>query len=58
MFVTNTARPTFLKDFPKVEGPQISVGDAPNSLAEKMLIVAGRDDADLIAAMKALGRGS
>ena len=58
VFVTNTARPNFLKDFPKVEGPQISVADAPNSLAEKMLIVAGRDDADLIAAMKALGRGS
>ena len=58
VFVTNPARPNFSKDFPKVEGTQISVADAPNSLAEKMLIVAGRDDADLIAAMKALGRGS
>ena len=56
VFATNAARPAFLKDFPKVEGPQITIADAPGSLADKMLVVAGRDEADLIAAMKALGR--
>ena len=56
VFVTNEKRPRFLENFPKVEGPQISVADAPGSLSAKMLVVAGRNEADLVAAAKALVR--
>ena len=38
VFVTNDERPSFLKDFPTVDGPQISIMDAPYSLYAKMLV--------------------
>lgn len=54
VFITNESRPWFLKDYPKVSGPRIEVADAPNSSYAKMLIVAGRDENDLVTASKAL----
>lgn len=57
VFVTNDERPSFLKDFPTVDGPQISIMDAPYSLYAKMLVVAGRDTKDLLIASKALASG-
>ncbi|MBS5218271.1 MAG: cellulose biosynthesis cyclic di-GMP-binding regulatory protein BcsB, partial [Sutterella wadsworthensis] len=56
VFATNDKRPNFLAGFPKVEGPQVSIADAPGSLSAKMLVIAGRDEADLLAAAKALVR--
>ena len=57
VFVTNDERPSFLKDFPMVDGPQIKIMDAPYSLYAKMLVVAGRDANDLLIASKALASG-
>ena len=57
VFVTNDERPSFLKHFPKVDGPQIKIMDAPYSLYAKMLVVAGRDANDLLVASKALASG-
>lgn len=54
VFLTNTDRPWFLKDYPKVDSPRIEMADAPNSTAGKMLIIAGRDDNDLVDAAKLL----
>lgn len=54
VFVTNNERPDFLKDYPQVQGPQVSMMDAPMSVAAKMLVIAGRDEADLVTAAKAL----
>lgn len=56
VFATNDKRPNFLAGFPKVEGPQVSIADAPGSLSAKMLVIAGRDEADLLTAAKALVR--
>lgn len=56
VFATNDKRPEFLKDFPQVKGPQVTVADSPNSLWGKMLVVAGRDEADLLVAAKTLVR--
>ncbi|MDO5532102.1 cellulose biosynthesis cyclic di-GMP-binding regulatory protein BcsB [Sutterella sp.] len=56
VFATNADRPTFLKDLPPVAGPQVSVMDAPGALAEKMLVIAGRDEDDILTAVKALVR--
>lgn len=57
VFMTNDARPSFLKDYPLVDGPVVSIADAPYSLYAKMLIVAGRDANDLVTASKALASG-
>lgn len=54
VFLTNTDRPGFLKDYPQLDAPRIEIADAPNSTAGKMLIIAGRDDRDLVEAAKLL----
>ncbi|MBM6927934.1 cellulose biosynthesis cyclic di-GMP-binding regulatory protein BcsB [Parasutterella secunda] len=54
VFATNSSRPAFLNDLPMVEGPQIFMMDAPESRSDKMLVIAGRDEADLVLAAKAL----
>lgn len=53
VFATNEQRPDFLKDFGEFDGPQVIMADAPHSRFAKMLIVAGRHDADLLVAAKA-----
>ena len=54
VFATNSNRPDFLKDVPLVDGPEVMMLDAPGSLYAKMLIIAGRDEADLLTAARAL----
>ena len=51
-FITNDERPEFLKNFPKVNAPTISVVDAPNSLYAKILVIAGRNGEDLLTAAR------
>ena len=58
VFATNSSRPSFLNDLPLVDGPHIFMMDAPESRSDKMLVIAGRDDGDLITAVKALASGS
>lgn len=57
VFATNSSRPSFLNDLPLVDGPHIFMMDAPESRSDKMLVIAGRDDGDLITAVKALASG-
>ena len=57
VFATNSSRPGFLRDLPTVEGPQIFMMDAPESRSDKMLVIAGRDEADLVVAVQALASG-
>ena len=53
VFATNENRPEFLKDLPSVDGPEVILADAPNSRFAKMLVVTGRNDADLLIAARA-----
>lgn len=53
VFATNENRPTFLKDLPAAMGPEVIIADAPNSRFAKMLIITGRNDEDLLIAVKA-----
>ena len=53
VFATNEKRPAFLAKLPPFEGPELTIVDAPGSLYEKMLVVGGKTDADLIVAAQA-----
>ena len=57
VFATNSSRPSFLSDLPLADGPQIYMMDAPESRNDKMLVISGRDESDLIVAVKALASG-
>ncbi len=54
VLMTNGTRPTFLKDFPAIEGPMVQITDAPMSRYAKMLIIAGRNDEEVLLAARAL----
>ncbi len=53
VFATNDKRPAFLASLPAFEGPELTIVDAPGSLYEKMLVVGGKTDADLVVAAQA-----
>lgn len=54
VFATADTLPEFLKESDPIEGPEIRIADEPNSGWAKMLIVLGRNDAELITAARAL----
>lgn len=59
-FATNARRPAFLADttrFPAVAGPVLELIDHPDNPYTKLLLVRGRDDADLLRAVEALALG-
>ena len=53
VFATNDNRPAFLSELPPFEGPELLMLDAPGGLYEKMLVVGGKTDADLVTAAQA-----
>ena len=53
VFATNENRPAFLRELAPFEGPELLMLDAPGGLYEKMLVVAGKTDADLVTAAQA-----
>lgn len=53
VFATNNKRPTFLATLPAFEGPELVMMDAPGGLYEKMLVVGGKTEADLVTAAQA-----
>jgi hypothetical protein len=60
VFATNSHRPAFLADmkqYPPVEAPVVQMIDSPNDHYSKVLLVMGRDEADLAAAAQALALG-
>lgn len=61
VFATNDRRPAFLADvrrFPPVAGPRIELLDHPDSPYAKLLLIRGRDAADLQRAVAALAVGT
>jgi hypothetical protein len=60
VFATNTHRPAFLSDmsqFPPVNAPVVQMIDNPTDRFSKVLLVLGRDEADLAVAAQALVLG-
>lgn len=58
VFATNEQRPDFLKDYPMVEQATVELLDLPGQDHYKMLLILGKDDADLVKAASALAIGS
>lgn len=58
VFATNDNRPDFLSEMPPFEGPRIEIRDVVGGQHEKMLLISGRSDDDLIVAAKALTSGA
>ncbi|MDO4936541.1 MAG: cellulose biosynthesis cyclic di-GMP-binding regulatory protein BcsB [Sutterellaceae bacterium] len=54
VLATNDNRPDFLNSLPAFEGPQLVMVDAPESLFQKMLVVGGKTDEDVLTAARAL----
>ncbi|ANJ53675.1 cellulose synthase regulator BcsB [Pseudomonas silesiensis] len=60
VFATNDHRPAMLADlktFPAVDAPVVQIIDNPANSYSKVLLVMGRNEADLITAVKALALG-
>ncbi len=57
VFATNDHRPDFLKTLPPVEKPTIEMVSQPDNPYEKMLLVLGRDDNDLLTAVQGIAQG-
>jgi hypothetical protein len=58
VFATNDKRPDFLRDYPLVKAPTISMIDNPNDPYNKLLVVLGRDDKDLLQAANGIAAGN
>lgn len=57
VFATNDRRPDFLKDYPPVEKPTVEIISQPDNPYQKMLLVLGRNDDDLLTAVKGIAQG-
>lgn len=58
VFVTNDNRPDFLRDFPDVSKPTLQIVSHPDNPYVKLLLIQGRDDADLKTAVRGLALGT
>lgn len=58
VFATNDKRPDFIKDLPPVNAPTVQLITHPTNPFIKLLLVLGRDKADLRKAMEGLATGS
>ncbi|MDR7343850.1 hypothetical protein J2X14_002270 [Pantoea alhagi] len=57
VFATNDRRPDFLKDYPAVDKPTVEIISQPDNPYQKMLLVLGRNDSDLLTAVKGIAQG-
>lgn len=57
VFATNEARPAFLKDLPPVTKPTVEIVSQPDNPYEKMLLILGRNDEDLLTAVQGIAQG-
>jgi hypothetical protein len=57
VFVTNDNKPDFLRDYPDTDGPRLQVISHPTDPYVKLLLVLGRDGADLNTAVQGLALG-
>ncbi|GHA15975.1 cellulose biosynthesis cyclic di-GMP-binding regulatory protein BcsB [Oceanisphaera arctica] len=58
VFATNEQRPEFLREYPAVDGPTVEMISHPENPYVKLLLVLGRDDEDLITAVRGIAQGS
>ncbi len=54
VFATNEKRPDFLADLPAFTGPQLMMLEAPDSMHQKMLVIGGKTDDDVLTAVRAM----
>lgn len=57
VFATNDRRPDFLKNRPAVTRPTVEIVSQPGNPYQKMLLILGRDDNDLITAVQGISQG-
>ncbi|MCU5773829.1 cellulose biosynthesis cyclic di-GMP-binding regulatory protein BcsB [Erwiniaceae bacterium BAC15a-03b] len=57
VFATNDQRPDFLKDYPAVQKPTVEIISRPDNPYQKLLLVMGRNDQDLITAVRGIAQG-
>jgi hypothetical protein len=57
VFATNAQRPDFLRDLPPVSKPTVEMVSQPGHPYEKMLLILGRDDKDLLTAVQGIAQG-
>lgn len=57
VFATNDARPDFLRGLPPVSKPTVEIVSQPDNPYEKMLLILGRDDRDLLTAVEGIAQG-
>ncbi|MGD9426598.1 cellulose biosynthesis cyclic di-GMP-binding regulatory protein BcsB [Pantoea sp. NSTU24] len=57
VFATNDARPAFLNDLPPVMKPTVAMVSQPDNPYEKMLLILGRNDDDLLTAVQGIAQG-
>src|SRR5476649_897789 len=58
VFATNDKRPDFLNALPPVKGPTVQMVSRPDNPYVKMLLILGRDDKDLLTAVKGIAQGN
>lgn len=58
VFATNKQRPDFMKDYPEVNGPTVAMIGHPDNPFVKLLLIQGRDDNDLLTAVKGIAQGN
>ncbi|MFS2221586.1 cellulose biosynthesis cyclic di-GMP-binding regulatory protein BcsB [Pantoea sp. B65] len=57
VFATNDRRPDFLQDYPPVQKPGVAIISRPDHPYQKLLLVLGRNDQDLITAVQGIAQG-
>ncbi|WP_342754598.1 cellulose biosynthesis cyclic di-GMP-binding regulatory protein BcsB [Pantoea sp. MBD-2R] len=57
VFATNDKRPDFLQGLPPVDKPTVAIVNQPQNPYEKMLLILGRDDNDLLQAVQGIAQG-
>ncbi|WP_351059731.1 cellulose biosynthesis cyclic di-GMP-binding regulatory protein BcsB, partial [Psychrobacter sp. TB20-MNA-CIBAN-0197] len=57
VFITNDSKPDFLRDYPDVDKPTIEIISNPLHRYKKMLLIVGKDTADLKTAVTGLAFG-
>lgn len=58
LFASNDSKPSFLQEHTAFEGPTVEMIDSPVNPYYKILVIGGRDDADLILAATGLAQGN
>lgn len=57
VFATNDSRPDFLKLLPPVDKPTVEMIGRPGEPYQKLLLILGRDDGDLLTAVQGIAQG-